>query len=558
MPPKGYLLKRAPLKGENRSKLRGWGLEDKNEESNGEAKKVFLGEYELIRKLAVGGMAEIYLAKKTGMHGFEKKVVLKKIHPHNALNSEFVTMFLDEARIAARLQHANVAQVYDIGCEEGQYYFTMEHVHGEDVRNLVRYASRHKEPIDIDLVLTIVRDVAAGLHNAHEERDPMGKPLGIVHRDVSLSNIIVSFDGCVKVVDFGVAKAAKRESETKAGTLKGKVGYMSPEQVRGREVDRRSDVFSLGIVMYELFAAKRLFRGKTPVVSAHKITNDPTPSKIENRPDVPECVLNVLKRALAKNPDDRYQNARAFQVAIEKAAGEAGVTLSNAELGDYMQDIFSEKMTLTRLMDKEHLIGNFDQTDGGFASTKEGHSSKAKSSYDDNRSRLALNDEEKTQAQKRMALGTDCPVYESEEVVVMDVPVTSSNLVLQKKNRPLMWALGAVLMFLMGAGFWVNSRGQNKNALAPGSVKKVAEKVVQSKANVSSIVASSIVEQRDKPMPAPLDKKTLEPVKKKQSPKRRVRKRKSEPTQVKRSGHLPPKSNKQPVRWDSDSALPPM
>ena len=528
------------------------GLDDKN---GGEVKdqKKFLGEYELIRRLAVGGMAEIFLAKKRGMHGFEKKVVLKKIHPHNAKNSEFVTMFLDEARLAARLHHANVAQVYDIGCEDGQYYFTMEHVHGEDTRNLVRYAFRHKEPIDIDLVLTIVRDVAAGLHNAHEETGPKGKPLGIVHRDVSLSNIIVSFDGCVKVVDFGVAKAARRESKTKAGTLKGKVGYMSPEQVGGKSLDRRSDVFALGIVMYELLAAKRLYRGKTPVIAAQKIVNDPAPTQIDNRPDVPDCVLEVLTKALAKNPDERFKTARAFQVAIEKAASQAGLTLSNAELGDHMQDIFSEKMTFTRLMDKEQLtedslvisqVQSSAPLDQRPVASEAGH-------------------KEATQSLKRMALGTESPVYEDGNDVELRAPITSLTSTPNHKPKVVLWGCGVLVVMLLGLGFGLKSNASSSlDQNEPTGVESVSDAVTElpeAKRSATETKAVAAAENKPPSISAATPKVQASKSSAKKTHSKKARKQKAKrvkKNKAKSSPSVQPKTKSS--GWNSDSALPPM
>src|SRR5688572_29826451 len=221
-----------------------------------------LGKYELIQRLAVGGMAELYLARCTGIEGFEKLVAVKRILPQYACNEEFVSMFLDEARLAATLQHANIAQVYDIGQTEHGLFFTMEFVRGADARELLKSAMRSGDDIPLDRALTIISGAAAGLHAAHEKRGVDGEPLGIVHRDVSPANVLVSFDGCVKVIDFGVAKATRQQSQTRVGTLKGKIAYMAPEQCLGEPVDRRCDVFALGIVLYELTCGQWLFEGE--------------------------------------------------------------------------------------------------------------------------------------------------------------------------------------------------------------------------------------------------------------------------------------------------------
>ena len=222
-----------------------------------------LGKYEIIKRLATGGMAEIFLARVSGLPGFQKMVVIKRILPQLATKTDFVEMFLDEARIAATLQHPNVVQMYDVGVVDGNYFIAMEYLHGEDVRSLSRSLHRQDKKLPLEHALNIVIGVASGLHYAHEKVGFDGKPLEIVHRDVTPQNIIVTYDGAVKLLDFGIAKASNRFGETRFGTLKGKVPYMSPEQCRGEPLDRRSDIFSLGIMLYELTLGKRLYQGKS-------------------------------------------------------------------------------------------------------------------------------------------------------------------------------------------------------------------------------------------------------------------------------------------------------
>ena len=209
-----------------------------------------LGKYEIVRKLATGGMAEIYLARIRGTAGFEKLVVLKRILPNVAEDPTFVHMFLDEARLAATLQHPNIADVYDVGDADGVYFFTMEYVHGQDVRAIKIASRKSGEPVPVAIALAIVYGIASALDYAHTRKGPDGLPLGLVHRDVSTSNILVSYDGAVKLVDFGIARAAGAQHKTLTGTLKGKIPYMSPEQCKGLPLDARSDLFSLGVVLY--------------------------------------------------------------------------------------------------------------------------------------------------------------------------------------------------------------------------------------------------------------------------------------------------------------------
>lgn len=303
-----------------------------------------LGRYELIQRIAVGGMAEIYLARATGIEGFEKLVVLKRILPQFARNSEFVAMFLDEARLSATLQHPNIAQVHDIGQYGDSYFFTMEYIRGEDVRSILKAAIAARKRVPLANALTIITGAAAGLHAAHEKRAIDGTPLEIVHRDVSPSNVLVSYDGAVKLVDFGVAKAAQRQTETAAGTLKGKVSYMSPEQCRGKHIDRRSDVFALGILLYEMTLHRRLFRGDSEFEIMTKIVNEDVgpPSAIVSK--YPAALEHILLRSLRRDPNERYSSAQEMQLELEEFARSHGLALSAIGLGAYMQEMFIDHM----------------------------------------------------------------------------------------------------------------------------------------------------------------------------------------------------------------------
>jgi len=239
--------------------LEGLASEPSERRDPDEGKPIHLGKYELIKRIATGGMAEIYLARVSGLPGFEKIVVVKRILPQLATNQEFVQMFLDEARVAATLHHPNIVQMYDIGAVDGNYFISMEYLHGEDLRSIAR-AMRQKgqDRVPLEHALGIGVGIAAGLHYAHEKVGFDGKPLHIVHRDITPQNIFVTYDGGVKLVDFGIAKASNRASETRYGSLKGKIPYMSPEQCRSEPLDRRSDIFSLGILLYEQTTSVRL------------------------------------------------------------------------------------------------------------------------------------------------------------------------------------------------------------------------------------------------------------------------------------------------------------
>ncbi|MFT3693679.1 MAG: protein kinase [Kofleriaceae bacterium] len=299
--------------------------------------------YEILAKLATGGMAEIFLARGASTAGVERYVVLKRILRNKANDQAFVRMFLDEARLAAQLQHPNIAQVYDIGKLGDSYFFTMEYVHGETVRTLLQRSHALRSPIPIGSVLVVAAGAAAGLHHAHERNGLDGKPLGIVHRDVSPSNLMASYEGGVKVVDFGVAKAAHRDQETKSGTVKGKISYLSPEQCRGNPIDRRSDLFSLGIVMWEMLTTERLYKRNSDFEAMAAIVSEPVPPPSTRRPDIPRELDALVLQLLAKDPNDRYQTADQLHEALESIAVRLGSALSSAALARYLRDVFGQR-----------------------------------------------------------------------------------------------------------------------------------------------------------------------------------------------------------------------
>lgn len=298
--------------------------------------------YEVLAKLASGGMAEIFLARTQSDAGVERYVVLKRVHKHRATDIKFVNMFLDEARLAAQLQHPNIAQVFDTGKLGDTYFFTMEYVHGETVRELLHRSYELQRPIPVACTLTIIANAAAGLQHAHDRVSHDGHALGIVHRDVSPSNLIVSYEGNVKIVDFGVAKAAHRSVETQSGTVKGKMGYMAPEQCRGGDVDRRCDLFCLGIVMWELLVGERLFKRATDFESMQAVVEEATPAPSSLRPDLPPALDAVVLKLLAKSPADRYQTADELLEALEAVAASTGTSISVAAVRRYIRELFGQ------------------------------------------------------------------------------------------------------------------------------------------------------------------------------------------------------------------------
>ena len=292
--------------------------------------------------LAAGGMARIYIGRTTGIGSFERHVVLKLILPERQNDQTTINMFLDEARLAAALNHQNVAQVFEVGEDGGIHYLAMEYVHGQDLRALLAKAGSQGSRVPLELALTVVAGAAAGLNHAHERRGPDGVPLGIVHRDVSPSNIMIGYDGSVKLLDFGIAKATARSVETQSGIIKGKFAYMAPEQCRGRDVDRRSDVFSLGIILYEISTQHRCFRADSDFDTMHRIVTGDVVRPTRLVQGYPPGLEAIVMKALAVDANQRYQSAGALLEAIEAFAVSARMSLSTMALGRFMRDMFGE------------------------------------------------------------------------------------------------------------------------------------------------------------------------------------------------------------------------
>jgi len=295
-----------------------------------------LGRYTVLKPLVSGGMAEVLLARAQGMAGFQHHVVIKAIRANKSTDPNFIKMFVEEARLSASLHHAHVVQVHDVGHEGNDYFFAMEYVHGENLRRLLTKVARASELVPLDQVITIVLAVAAGLHHAHQQN--------IVHRDVTPANILVGYDGNVKVTDFGIAKAMLQSTElTKSGTMRGKVAYMAPEQCLGRKVDRRSDIFSLGIVLYELCTSRRLFKGDTDFMVMTSIVNGKIPKPTQHRSDLPLDLEDVILKALAPSPHLRFDTAEDLAIALEQVAVTNGIRVSPTALGDYLTSQFGTR-----------------------------------------------------------------------------------------------------------------------------------------------------------------------------------------------------------------------
>ncbi len=303
-------------------------------------------------------MAELFLAIQRSVGGFEKLIVIKRILPSMNQDRAFIEMLLHEARVAATLSHPNIVQVFDLGAADGAYFIAMEHVDGEDLRSIVRQMnSRKATEFPIEHALSIILGVCAGLAHAHEKRDLAGQPHNIVHRDVSPQNVIVTFSGDVKLVDFGIAKSRTGPSEdTKSGRLKGKVAYMSPEQARGQPLDARSDIFATGVMLFELTTGRRLFKGASEYETFKLICERdyPLPSRV--RPGYPPGLEAIVMRALSKDRAERWQSAREMQAALEELIRHERLGASAIGLSKFMRSLFEDKLSAqneVRLQDKQ-------------------------------------------------------------------------------------------------------------------------------------------------------------------------------------------------------------
>ena len=300
------------------------------------------GKYLLERQLAIGGMAELFLARQQGPAGFEKQLVIKRILPHFANDEQFIQMFLDEARTAAKLNHPNVVQIFELGEIEGSYYIAMELIRGESLAKVIRRLRQHGMHMPLHLAAKVVASVCAGLDYAHNFAGGDGIALGLVHRDISPDNVLVSFDGAVKMIDFGIAKARDNETKTQAGSVKGKFCYMSPEQVQGKRLDRRSDIFSLGIVLHELTTLEKPFGAEADLMTVSAIVNDAPKSALDLVEGYPAPLWEIIAKALTKNRDQRYDSAHAMQIALERFIHSRGEFLSDRDIGGYLKKLFSD------------------------------------------------------------------------------------------------------------------------------------------------------------------------------------------------------------------------
>jgi eukaryotic-like serine/threonine-protein kinase len=313
------------------------------------------GRYLLVDRLSSGGMAEIFVAKSMGVSGFQKIVAIKRIHPWAGEDSDFTTMFIDEAKISARLSHVNIGQVFEFGQVDGQYFLALEYIPGKDVRALQAHLGESGRFLPVNLVLHIGTRLCQALDYAHRQKNADGSSMGIIHRDISPPNVLISYEGAVKLIDFGIAKAAARSTRTRAGRLKGKIAYMAPEQVAGAPVDHRCDIFSLGILLHEILAGRPLFQAENQIATMNLVRRAEVPPPSTVNPEVPLEVDRIILRALARDPEERYAWASEMRADIEQFMGRAGMICEPHHLADWMRAEFAQDIEIeARLRQKVH------------------------------------------------------------------------------------------------------------------------------------------------------------------------------------------------------------
>jgi serine/threonine protein kinase len=299
------------------------------------------GNYLLLERIAVGGMAEVFVAKAFGVEGFERLLAIKKILPTMGEDAEFIHMFVDEARIAVQLSHANIVQVLELGKHDENLYIAMEYISGRDLRQIIERFRKRQQALPIPQACLIVAEVCEALDYAHRKCDAQGRPLGIVHRDVSPQNVLVSFEGEVKLIDFGIAKAETRLQKTQSGILKGKFSYMSPEQVKGQPIDGRSDVFACGVLLWELVCGEKLFTGESDFAILDKVRRGVVPEPRSRNPVCPEGLEKVMLKALATDPAQRYQSASELHDELMRFTVVGDARFGSRQLAAWLREQFN-------------------------------------------------------------------------------------------------------------------------------------------------------------------------------------------------------------------------
>src|SRR5688572_9732770 len=299
--------------------------------------------YRVIERIAAGGMAEVYRAESAGLEGFKKTVAIKRVLPHLSKKKKFIGMFLDEARLSATLSHSNCVQVFDIGVGDETYFIVMEFVDGANLKALIEHRKQLGQRLPIEVACMITLKICEGLSYAHEARDHLGQSLGVVHRDVSPPNVLITRYGEVKVVDFGLAKANSQLEDSEPGIIKGKFSYLSPEAALGESVDHRTDIFATGIILWEMLTSRRLFLGETDLGTVRQVQAARVPPLAQYVRDVPATLEHIMTQALARDPRARYQTARDFGRDLNRILFQMGRPVSSFDIGGLVGDVREEQ-----------------------------------------------------------------------------------------------------------------------------------------------------------------------------------------------------------------------
>ncbi|HEX2874854.1 MAG TPA: serine/threonine-protein kinase [Polyangiaceae bacterium] len=329
--------------------------------------------YKVLEKVAAGGMAEVYRAESAGLEGFKKIVAIKRVLPHLSEKKQFIGMFLDEARVSAHLSHSNCVQVFDIGVGDNTYFIVMEYVDGSDLKGVIEYRRKHNMPFPVEEACLICVRICEGLAYAHELTDSKGESLHIVHRDMSPPNVLITRHGEVKIVDFGLAKANSQLERSEPGIIKGKFSYLSPEAAKGGVVDARTDIFAVGIILWELLAGRRLFMGESDLETVRMVQSARVPSIRELNRNVSAELEKVLMKALTEDPEQRYARARDFGAALNQLLFKIGRSVSSFDIAELVEPIRKEREQKRRAQKRQSIIGTlideamleFTSIDGG-------------------------------------------------------------------------------------------------------------------------------------------------------------------------------------------------
>jgi len=328
------------------------------------------GKYLLVEKLATGGMAQLYRGKIVGVQGFEKFIAIKMILPHLAEEKELVNSFIDEAKLAALLNHQNIVQIYDFGSIESSYFITMEYLYGRDLRHVLAKSKERGLPLSLENSLYVASRICAGLAYAHTLKDFQGKPLHLIHRDISPQNIFLTYEGDVKIVDFGIAKAASQSTITQIGMIKGKVAYMSPEQACGTSIDHRSDIFSTGVLLYEMITGTRMFTGEDTMQILAKVREADYLPLESVRSGLSPKIYEILNRALARDPAERYPSCDEMMADLEECIFRSDMRPSARSVTDYMKELFREEIAAERDRIRESAAAEIEEQPGSIEEPK--------------------------------------------------------------------------------------------------------------------------------------------------------------------------------------------